>query len=73
MHIKPSVLSDFRELCISYIYDCILSVFKLIQELSKNINSEEGNKDTYTGFAKLIQLLHENHKAKQWKLNNSIW
>ena len=45
MHIKPSVLSDFRELCISYIYDCIISVFKLIQELSKNINSEEENKD----------------------------
>ncbi len=42
----------------------IISVFKLIQELSKNISSEEGNKDLQTEFAKLIQLLPENHKAK---------
>lgn len=43
----------------------IISVFKLIQELSKNIsNQEENNKDLQTEFAKLIALLPENHKAK---------
>ena len=42
----------------------IISVFKLIQELSKNISSEGDNKDLQTEFAKLISLLPENHKAK---------
>ncbi|MCR3758919.1 type IV secretory system conjugative DNA transfer family protein [Clostridium felsineum] len=43
----------------------IISVFKLIQELSKNISSpEDANKDLQTEFAKLIMLLPENHKAK---------
>lgn len=42
----------------------IISVFKLIQELSKNISNEENNKDLQTEFAKLIALLPENHKAK---------
>lgn len=43
----------------------IISVFKLIQELSKNIsNKDENNKDLQTEFAKLVALLPENHKAK---------
>lgn len=50
----------------------IISVFKLIQELSKNIsNKEDQNKDLQTEFAKLVALLPENHKAK-WFAGSAV-
>lgn len=42
----------------------IISVFKMIQELSKNMSNDNSNQDLRTEFSKLIQLLPENHKAK---------
>ncbi|WP_373844817.1 type IV secretory system conjugative DNA transfer family protein [Clostridium sp.] len=48
----------------------IISVFKLIQELSRNISDGE-NEDLQTEYAKLLALLPENHKAK-WFAGSAV-